>query len=340
MVTQRSSAADDEPVTLKDIAREAGVAVSTVSRALNMPDRVNARTRDRVLAVATALDYRPGSPPTSRGTSAVGLFVPDVRNPFYSEILAGLGAQLSAAGYLQFLIDTEESFERENEYLSRIQHVSDGVVMVASRSSNDELRRLAERIPLVTINRPITEIPGVVVDDTLGITEAVEHLVALGHTHICYVAGPATAWADRHRRVAASEATQRLRVKLDIIGPMRPTRAAGVAAADAVAHSGATACIAYNDLLAIGMITRFASRGISVPGEVSVVGCDDIFGADFCDPPLTTIGGDLRAVGSEAGKKLIALMKPGLFDASKEIAAVPAQLLVRGSTGSAHHTAR
>ena len=319
--------------TLRDVADAAGVAVSTVSRALSDPTRVNERTRERILAAAAELEYRRSGPSGRRETNAVALVVPDVKNPFYAEILAGLGSQLRGAGYLQILIDTEESNDLEIESLERIRSVVDGVVVIASRAPNDDLRRVAEQTPLVTINRPITDIPGVVVDASIGLTEAVEHLASLGHRRLCYVAGPANSWPDRHRRSAVLAAAERLGIEVEIIGPMRPTRAAGLAAADAIAHSGATACLAYNDLLALGIIARFAERGIRVPEEISVVGCDDIFGADFCDPPLTTIGADLEMTGREAAKALIALLRPGLYRGN-DITAVPTQLIVRRSSGS------
>ena len=111
----------------------------------------------------------------------------------------------------------------------------------------------------------------------------------LGHREIVYAAGPDTSWSNERRWRALAKTAEGYGVTALRVGPFAPRKYAGAAAADAVLHAGATACIAFNDLLAIGMLARFRERGVDVPGDVSLVGCDDIFGADFCNPPLTTL---------------------------------------------------
>jgi DNA-binding LacI/PurR family transcriptional regulator len=118
-----------------------------------------------------------------------------------------------------------------------------------------------------------------------------------------------------------------------LVGPHTPTRTGGVAAADALVVTGASACVALNDLLAIGILQRLRQRGVRVPDDVSVVGCDDIFGADFSVPPLTTIAGDTEQAGRVAASRLIATLNGEPARAGTTL--LPSQLLVRESTALA-----
>jgi LacI family transcriptional regulator len=119
------------------------------------------------------------------------------------------------------------------------------------------------------------------------------------------------------------------------VGPFSPKKTAGAAAADAVLTTGATACIAFNDLLAIGMLMRLRERGVRVPEDLSIVGCDDIFGADFCNPPLTTLTAPIEQAGRVAVSMLLARLDPTAAAPGRQVATLPTHLTVRSSTGPA-----
>lgn len=296
---------------------------------------MNAATRERIEAVARELNYVPNSQAralTSGRTGTIAVLVSDVTNPFYFGIIQGTQQQLKAAGYAQLLIDTEDSHEHELEMLHKMRRSLDGAILAASRLSDPALLRLAAEMPLVTINRNVRGLSCVVMDTPAGIGQGVEHLISLGHKDIVYVAGPANSWPNQARWQAMRTAGSRHRLTFRRIGPFPPGRASGSAAADALLNTGATACIAFNDLLAIGMLGRLRERGVRVPADISVLGCDDIFGADFCHPPLTTLTSPIE----QAGRTAVSMLLPQVDGrAVRRSVVLPVHLTIRESTGPA-----
>lgn len=336
--------------TLRDVAAAAGVAVSTASRALTRPGRVNADTADRVVAVAQELGYIPSASARallSGRTATVALVLPDVTNPFFFGLVRGTGARLRESGYVQVLADTEESAEVELDTLRKLRGQVDGAVLAASRLSDEQIAAAAADLALVVVNRAIPGTPGVLLDTAGGMVQALEHLVAQGHTRIAYASGPVTSWSDGRRREALGPAAERLGVDLVVLGPYAPVRQSGPQAADAALDAGATAVIAFNDLLAFGVLERLDARGVPVPDTVSVVGCDDIFGADLVRPALTTVESPVERAGRMAADLLLARLEGGRDDElgddedepvvrprdTAEPVLLPTQLVVRSSTG-------
>ncbi|MET7419538.1 LacI family DNA-binding transcriptional regulator [Dactylosporangium sp. NPDC005555] len=325
----------DRPVTINDIAAATGVAASTVSRALNNPGRVNAATRERIEAAARELRYVPNSQAralSSGRTGAIAVLVSDVTNPFYFGVLRGTQMQLKAAGYAQLLIDTEDSGDLEVELLHKMRRSLDGAILAASRLPDRSLAKLAEDIPLVTINRNVRGVPSAIIDTPAGMSQAAEHLISLGHRDIAYVSGPERSWPNEARWHAVRAVATRHRLTFTRVGPFPSGRRSGSAAADAVLNTGATACIVFNDLLAIGILQRLREREVRVPEDLSVVGCDDIFGADFCHPPLTTLTAPIEQAGRVAVSMLLSRLDPAA-PAMRQSVMLPVHLTVRGSTG-------
>jgi LacI family transcriptional regulator len=328
----------NRPPTIRDVAELAGVATSTVSRALSNPDRVNPITRQRIERVAAELNYVPSS--QARGLSsgrsqAVAVLVPDITNPFYFDIIRGTQHQLRAAGYTQLLVDTEESPEMEEDALHKMQGSADGYILAASRLTDAQLAGAAGKHAIVTINRASANAPSVVIDTPSAVVQALEHLASLGHSNICYVGGPSSSWSNAKRLKAFEDETRDRGLVTSRVGPFAPKTTSGAAAADAAVHTGATACIVFNDLLAIGMLQRLRERRIRVPEDMSIVGCDDIFGADFCNPPLTTIASPIEQAGRVAVSMLLAQLNPLHGGTNRRLAVMPTHLTVRGSTGPA-----
>ena len=323
-------------VTIHDVAKEAGVAASTVSRTFTNPPRVNVRTREHVRAVAERLGYRPNpharALPTGR-TKNLALLVPDITNPHFFDLIRGAERQARTAGYTLVLGDSEESPDRELRHIERLAPAVDGFLLAASRLPDARLREVAARHALCLVNRELEGIPSVVTDQFDGSRQIVEHLASLGHRSVAYLSGPRHSWLGQWRWRALVTAARGLGLTATRLGPFPPTLTGG-AAADAGLGHGATALIAHNDLLAIGVLRRLAERGVAVPAGISVVGYDDIFGADFCSPPLTTLAGPLESAGRAVVDVLLEQLDPATSRGHRHTRTrLPTHLVIRGSSG-------
>jgi LacI family repressor for deo operon, udp, cdd, tsx, nupC, and nupG len=176
-------------------------------------------------------------------------------------------------------------------------------------------------------------VSAVLIDSAGGTVQAVEHLASLGHRRLAYAGGPTSSWSNGRRWRAVRSTAQRLGLSAVRLGPFTPFVHSGAAAADAAVHADATAVLAFNDLLAIGMLKRLAERGLRVPADMSVVGCDDIFGADFCHPTLTTLTAPIERAGRVATDMLLDLLGRGTGRSARGQERLPTHLTVRESTG-------
>lgn len=323
--------------TIRDVAARAGVAASTVSRALSDPTRVHPATRSRIVRAAREVDYRPGSGRKANAATqrAVALLIPDIANPYFGELTRGTQLELRAAGFTQILADTEESAAIEERALRRVSELADGIVLTATRLSDGQLRAAARTTPLVLVNHPVPGLRSVHLDTAIGFGQAVAHLASLGHRRVAYISGPDGYWPDVTRWTAIQQAAEQTGMAAVRLGSFTPTFAAGAAAADAALQQGATACLAFNDLLAAGAMRRLEQRGLNVPRDMSVVGCDDTFAAELCSPPLTTVSGDLQRLGRVAVQSLMALLELDEEADTVGTTTLPTHLTVRGSTGQA-----
>ena len=337
----------DRP-TIYDVAAACGVAPSTVSRAFSRPGRVNAETAERIRLVAAEMGYRTNplarALPTGR-TSLLAVIVADVTNPFFFEILRGAEETATKAGYTLLVADVHESVEAERQALDRTLPMVEGLVLATSRMSDSSIRVAAKQCPTVVLNRSMSDIPSVATDNSRGMKRAIEHLASLGHTTITYLAGPDASWANGVRWQAMREAAHELGLRVVRLGPFSPTQAGGLAAARALADAPSTAAIAYNDLIAIGLMRGLFNLGIRVPEDVSVVGFDNIFGADFCTPQLTTVAAPLRQLGAVAAHMVLEELRTAvrgprqLSQTPLKTALLPANLVERMSTGPARPAA-
>ncbi len=324
-------------VTIYDVARVAGVSPSTVSRTFARPGRVSSRTAERVRAVAEQLGYRThrvAQPVPASQHHTIGLATTDITNPFFFPIIRGAEAAASAAGYTLLLTDAQESGHIELATFKHALPVVDGVVIVTSRTSDTILRSVAKYVPVVITNRHVPGLPCVVTDNPRGMRRAVEHLASLGHTRICYVAGPEASWVDGVRWRAFREAAFELELHESRVGPYAPTVLGGYAAAEAVLKRGVTAVVVYNDLMAMGLTRGLRTLGTVVPDDMSVVSFDNTFASDLVTPSLTTVAAPLRSLGETAVKNVIAIAS-GARPTSTQPQVLPVKLVVRQSTGPA-----
>lgn len=321
-------------VTQTEVAEACGVAPSTVSRALANPNRVSPAMYERIARKAREMGYDSALLPDSSGTIASGtiaLVLPNLSNPFNLDLIRGAQVQAQAADFLFMLLSTEESMHVEAKWLLELSQTADGIILGSPRVDDDVLLQISDNLPLVTINREVPKLPGIVIDTPSGFRQALSYLASLGHTNIAYVRGPQASWTDRTKLQSLEEAAEAHQVTVTSVGHFLPTMASGAAAADAVELTGASACIFFNDTLAMGALNRFRQRGISVPSDMSVVGCDDIIGASFSDPPLTTV----TAFGERAGRTATDMLISQFSERHKtqRIDRIATHLTVRESTG-------
>lgn len=320
--------------TITDVARAAGVAASTVSRSFTDPGRVNHVTRAHVLKVAEELGYTPN--PLARAlesgrTNTVALLVPDITNPFFAGVIKGAERAAAAAGMTLVLGDTQESPAIEEQLVARLGPSVDGFVLAASRLTDDALEALGDLSPLTLVNRIHRGLAAVVADYESGTRQMVDHLRSLGHESIVFLGGPPGSWSGARRWIGLQKAAAAADIRVTRFGPYSPTLSGGPAAADAAIGSRTTAIVCHNDMLAIGVLRRLAERGVGVPSEISVIGFDNILGAEMCTPALTTLAERTEDAGARATQLLAQVAYQRIAD--PPVAVLPTELTIRASTG-------
>ena len=308
---------------------------STVSRTFSRPGRVNADTAERIRLAAADLGYRTNplarALPTGR-TSMIAVIISDITNPFYFEIISGAQAAAAEAGYTMLLADAQESDVLEREALERALPTVEGIVLASSRMSDSAIRMTAKQRPMIVLNRAVADVPSLVTDNPHGTRCAAEHLAALGHRAITYVAGPEASWADgiemalparRSRRPRPANPTDRA------LPTDRRRRRAGRRRPWNETHPRPS--WPTTTRLAIGLIRGFTAMGIHVPDDVSIIGFDNIFAADLVTPRLTTVAAPLHALGSTAVHNLLAIIN-GALPRRRQPMVLPTRLVERAST--------
>jgi DNA-binding LacI/PurR family transcriptional regulator len=322
------------PVTLADVAQATGLSASTVSRALSDPDKVNVHTRERVRRAARELGYVPNQ--TARSLISghhdiLGLIVPDIANPFFPPIIKAIQARAGLKGKTVIITDVDEHPGDEVERAQILRKRVDGLIMVSPRTGDERLAELARLKPIVFVNRRVEGAANVLVDNANGMIEAVEHLAALGHRKLAYLNGPRRSWSNAQRRKAVVAACLAQDIELVEYGPFEPQVQAGVRAADLVHAGDVTAVIAYDDLIALGLMTRLAERGVRVGQDLSVIGIDDSPMSGMAYPTLTSI----HVPGTEAGMAAVDLLLDMIANPTDEeppVVQLETRLVVRGST--------
>jgi len=341
----------EERVTIRELARRSGVSVGTVSRALNGYTDVRPETRERIMRLASELDYTPAAAARSLVTQrshVIGVFMetgeghPDLQHPFFHEVLGGLKQRVGAGGFdlLLFASENPGGGYGPHSYLKRARHHNvDGCALIGLDPTDQEVRRLVRgEIPCVAIDMelegPRTEV--VMSDNEGGAAAAVRHLFDLGHRRIATVTGmiDSRPGIDRLRGYRAAIQELGLAYRDDYVryGDFYAESGREATAALLDLDEPPTAVFAAADLMAIGAIRATAERGLSVPEDLSIVGFDDIQLAPHVNPPLTTLRQDKLGLGAAAGDALVARIagdpeRPALRT-------LPVELVVRGSTAA------
>jgi DNA-binding LacI/PurR family transcriptional regulator len=326
---------------LADIAAAAKVSEATVSRVLNARPGVSASTRQAVLTALDVLGYeRPGRLRRG-GPGLVGLIVPELDNPIFPAFAQAMEPPLAKAGHTPVLCTQTPGGVTEDEYTDLLlDRGVAGIVFISGLHSDttaDPARylRLIERgLPVVFVNGYLEGVPAPFIsnDDVASMELALAHLVALGHRRIGLAVGPER-FLPARRKIEGFE-----RHLTALTGARRPAVECSVfsvegghAAASRLLDGGATAIVCGSDLMALGAVRAVRERGLSVPGDVSVVGYDDSPLIAFTDPPLTTVRQSVTAMGLAAVRALLEDIA-GLPGPRGEFVFRP-ELVVRGSTG-------
>ncbi|AIY01127.1 transcriptional regulator [Arthrobacter sp. PAMC 25486] len=322
--------------TIYDIAELAGVNPSTVSRALSKPGRVSAKTQQKILDAAEELNYQVNifarALPTGK-TQTVGLIVADITNPAFFDIIRGAETSASARGYTLMLAESAESAEHELTAARRMLATVDALILASPRLADEEIQQLALKKPVVVTNRRVAGVGSVVADTEAGVAAAVRHLADLGHTSIAYVAGPKRSWMSKRRWETIKARCDWHGIAVSTVASGAPTVDGGRHAAAAVRGGEATAVFCYNDLMAIGLMRELQAAGMRIPGELSILGFDNIFGSDFTTPPLSTIKSPLHELGVAALAMVLASTVGVKVDRADST--LSTELVLRGSTGPA-----
>ncbi|MFJ4209723.1 LacI family DNA-binding transcriptional regulator [Paenarthrobacter sp. NPDC089675] len=297
-------------VGIADVAEKAGVSHATVSRVMNGNAAVDPGIAARVRAAAAELKYQPN--PVGRSlalgkTDTIGIVVPDLANPTFQAILRGLSIAAAQDGYRVLIADSSEVTSEEAILAGEARRRCDGVVLCAPRMPDAELEELAPTLhPLVLINRTTinTTTPSLSVDYGQGIQELAQHLVSLGHQRLVYLSGPEHSASNRQRLVGLAEfRKEHPEIELQMLHG-GSNFDSGHDSTEAIIASGATGILAFNDLVAMGLLSGLHERGIRVPEDISVTGFDDIPFARYTTPPLTTAAVPINELGSLAWRRM------------------------------------
>jgi len=313
-------------ITILDVAARAGVHAATVSRTLNVPELVASETRQRVEAAVRELGFVPNR--AARGlitgrTGNIAVIVPDITNPHFASLVRAVERTAREVELHVLLVDTGEHREEEVRAAKSLGREVDGFIVISPRRLHRELDVLGST-PAVFVNRPVRQHSSVLFRTAPAVSDALRHLKSNGHRALAYLGGPPASWAAGERRNAVRRTGREIGFEVEEIVVPSPTFEAVFSVIERVLDSDATAVVAFNDQMALGVIAGLTNLGVSVPGDISVVGFDDVPMAAMVAPPLSTISMPTDEAGSAAVELL------GESPARKELFA---KFIMRNSSG-------
>jgi DNA-binding LacI/PurR family transcriptional regulator len=327
---------------LAEVAKKVGVSEATVSRVLNGKPGVSDSTRQAVLTALDVLGYERPSKLRGQRARLIGLVLPEVQNPIFPALAEVIGANLAQRGFTPVLCTRTAGGLSEANYVDMLleQHAS-GVVFTGGNfaegaAPHEHYRLLRARgVPVVLINALVDNLgfPCVSTDDGSAAVQAFTHLSALGHDRIGLVLGPEDHMPSRRKLAAFTDAAQRARISVAPVEHALFSLEGGQAATTRMLRQGVTGIICASDVLALGAIRGVRRAGLTVPGDVSVVGYDDSAWLNCTDPPLTTVRQPIQSMGGAAVALLVNQMETVI--AHPEELLFEPELVVRGSTGPA-----
>ncbi|EKK4002365.1 DNA-binding transcriptional regulator CytR [Cronobacter sakazakii] len=327
--------------TMKDVAVRARVSTATVSRALMNPEKVSQATRNRVEQAAIDVGYLPGSLNRNlkrNESRTILVIVPDICDPFFSEIIRGIEVTAADQGYLVLIGDCAHQNQQEKTFIDLIiTKQIDGMLLLGSRlpfdASKEEQRNLP---PMVMANEfaPELELPTVHIDNLTAAFNAVNYLHELGHQRIACIAGPEEMPLCHYRLQGYVQALRRSGMTVDphYIARGDFTYEAGANALEQLLSlpQPPTAIFCHSDVMALGALSMAKRRGFRVPDDLSIIGFDNIALAEFCDPPLTTVAQPRFDIGREAMLLLLSQLNGHTVSSGSRL--LDCELVLRGTT--------
>lgn len=327
--------------TMKDVALQANVSTATVSRALMNPEKVSQATRNRVEQAALEVGYLPqmqGRNMKRNESRTILVIVPDICDPFFSEVIRGIEVTAAAQGYLVLIGDCAHQNQQEKTFIDLIiTKQIDGMLLLGSRlpfdASIEEQRNLP---PMVMANEfaPELGLPTVHIDNLTAAFDAVNYLHELGHQRIGCIAGPEEMPLCHYRLQGYVQALRRSGITVDphYIARGNFTYEAGASALEQLLAlpKPPTAVFCHSDIMALGALSWAKRQGLKVPEDLSIIGFDNISLAEFCDPPLTTVSQPRFDIGREAMMLLLNQLSGQFVDSGSRL--LDCELIVRGST--------
>jgi len=326
--------------TIIEVAALAGVSTATVSRVLSQPERVAEQTRQRVLEVVQSLGYAPNVAARTLRTlraAKILLTVPDISNPFFASVIRGAEEAARDAGYAVVVGDTRHDPQVEDQYAEMLSRREvDGLIFLGHRLPDSLGPLLARDGPAAPIVNgceysPDLGVPSVHIDNAAASEDAVEHLIALGHRDIGVITGPSISPISRDRLCGTIAAAER-----HGLGDRLQLRTGDYSARSAFEQTGAllarnvTAIFCFSDEMAMGALSAIGAAGKSCPGDISVIGFDDLPLAQFFQPALTTIAQPKGSIGRHAVALLVDILRG--VERPVDQVTLPHELVIRGST--------
>lgn len=312
-------------ITIKDVAKHAGVSKATVSRVINHNSRVNEEIKKRVLASIEELGYQPNAIARSLANSTsnvIGLILPDIVNPYFPVLARGIEDAAHKYGYSLFISNTDNNPDIEQEYIEKMcrQQVG-GIILISSILDEEKVNKLTElAIPFVLCDRLIDNSPfdTVSIDNYKASYEAVLRLIRQGHKKIFHLSGPSLVQSAEMRRKAYIDAMHEHELEPKyLIGDFSYESGYGLMKS-VLDKYGLSAVFAANDLIALGAMSAIHEKGLSIPDDISVIGCDDILFAQMSYPKLSTISVPAYNIGETAVQLLVDRIK-GVRSESKNL---------------------
>lgn len=327
-------------ITIIDVAREAGVSYGTVSRVINDSPNVKEETREKVKEVIDRLGFvgnRSARSLVSGKSHVIGLLIPDLGTAYIGEIIRGIDMEMESAHYNLMLYTTHRRETKESGYISSlIQSGVDGVILILPRNPAKYLEKLRSlNFPYVLVDHQGIDDRGPAVGATnfQGAFDATEYLIQLGHRRIALITGSMDLGCSQERLKGYQEAMKKHSVQIDpewiVEGDFEQTTGYEKALKLISLSNRPTAIFASNDMMAFGAMNAVRDKGLKIPGDISIVGFDDIFQSSQTMPGLTTVHQPLEQMGREATRMLVEMMAEREIKSGK--IELPTKLVLRDS---------
>lgn len=332
--------------TVKDVAREAGVSLGTVSNVLNGKESVKPENREKVFGAMKKLGFHynmTASALRTKTTKNIGLIIPTISNPYYPELARGVEDEARKAGFTVFLCNSDREKEKEQTYINAlISKGVDGIILVKSRLNRQELLEVGRQTALVVQDCDVGEdddFPEINVNDYVGVVQGMNLLFRYGHRRIAFISGLMESYSSRRRMKAYEDCLESQKI---------PCRQEYVVQGDYSSSGGyslmkellkcrprPTAVMAANDMMAMGAMKAIQAAGFQIPGDISVIGYDDIEMSKLCSPALTTIHQPKYEVGVAAFKLLRQSLQGEEISPEKKRIVLETRMVQRESVGYA-----